>query len=42
VRFKPPRRLREDLLSKVDATTPAQIVDGDEVQKRCGEALKRK
>jgi hypothetical protein len=27
--FNPPRRLREDLLSKADVSTPAEIVDRD-------------
>jgi hypothetical protein len=33
VSSKPPRRSREDLLSKVGAAARAEIVDGDEVQK---------
>jgi len=42
VRSKPPRRSRDDLVSKVDASTPAEIVDGGEVQKTCGEPPRRK
>ena len=42
VRFKPSRRLREDLLSKVAAErASAEIVDGGDVQKRCGQARRR-